>query len=40
MQNPNYQDPFTMILKAALGGAGMVASAGGSGGFNLWGPKA
>lgn len=37
MDNPNYEDPFTRMLKMALGGASMVAGAGGKGGFNLWG---
>lgn len=38
--NPNYVDPFTNMLKIALGGASTVAGLGGAGGFGLWGKKA
>jgi hypothetical protein len=35
--NPNYVDPFTQMLKMAIGGTAAVAGIGGKGGFNLWG---
>jgi hypothetical protein len=37
MDNPAYEDPFTRMLKLALGGASSIAALGGKGGFNLWG---
>lgn len=39
MTNPNYQDPFTSLLKGIIGGGSAIAGMGGSGGFGLWGRR-